>query len=96
LRGAAGTPFCVIVKILPAITNRARRDCLPVFAATEYTTVPFPLLLSPSTILIQSALVKVVQPQRLLVETVLTRGHQKRVSSGLAHLTLSNCSKNFL
>jgi putative transposase len=26
----------------------------------------------------------------------LTRGHQKRVSSGLAHLTLSNCSKNFL
>ena len=70
MRGAAGTPFCVIVKILPAITNRARRDCLPVFAATEYTTVPFPLLLSPSTILIQSALVKVVQLQRLLVETV--------------------------
>jgi hypothetical protein len=26
----------------------------------------------------------------------LTRGHQKRMNSGLAHLTLSNCGKHFL
>jgi hypothetical protein len=63
-------PACVTVNVRPAMVSVPVRELAPVFAATEYVTVPFPLPLAPEAILIQETLLAAAQLHPLDAVTV--------------------------
>ena len=68
---ACTPPAWVTVRICPATVRPAVREAMPVLAATEETTVPFPVPLAPEVIDIQEELFEVVHLHPVLVDTVV-------------------------
>jgi hypothetical protein len=58
----ADWPFCVTVKVCPAMVSVPFRGVVPVYAGTEYTTRPLAVVDSMESMVIQSALGVAVQP----------------------------------
>jgi hypothetical protein len=63
IEGLQATPFCVTVKVRPPIVSVPVLDVVPVYAATEYPTVPLPWPLAPLVTVIQAAPLAAVQAQ---------------------------------
>jgi hypothetical protein len=61
---------CVTVNVRPAIVAVPVRCVVPVFAATEYPTVPLPLPLAPDVIVIHDAELDAVHAQPVVVVTL--------------------------
>ena len=66
-----GTPAWVTVTVWPATVSVPVRAAVPVFAAIEKVTLPFPLPLAPDVIVSQASLLVAVQLQPAAVVTLL-------------------------
>lgn len=66
-----GAPGCVIVNVLPPIVSVPLRDVVLVFCVTLYVTLPFPVPLAPTPIVIHASLLVAVHPQPVPAVTVI-------------------------
>jgi len=66
-----GAPGCVIVNVLPPIVSVPVRGVVLVFCVTLYVTVPLPVPLAPTPIVIQASLLVAVQLQPVPAVTAI-------------------------
>jgi len=66
-----GAPGCVIVKVLPPMVIVPVRDAVLAFCVTLYVTVPLPVPLAPTPIVIHASLLVDVQLQPVPAVTVI-------------------------